>query len=389
MTHHVYPTDFTTYIEFDKIFYRLTSFNDKAKYAESLSEEQLMFRGFFGMTVAHQLAYHGVLPKRYITKELLLTTDDRGNSVAHFLAGSGCFPEEYMTEDVLRLPDQWGDAVAHRLAKSGILPEKYFSKELLLLAGRKGETVAYYLAKSDTLPERYYAEEPAILKSAIHILAERGTLPEKYYTKKLLRIRNNNGWTVAHVLAEKSALPEKFRTLEWMTLKISESATTVAHLLAENGTLPEECQTPDILSLLNHNGSVVQLLYVHIAATNSWHLLTPALLAAPYAGKTTVIAKVKKKLDEMDTKTLAATIEKMTRKTRLFLLSKTRKTRIVKIIDSSLNREMEQEVFDCEEPHIETGDPCGEDDNACNINPRWQDDPLGGRDELYEAGRGR
>ena len=133
----------------------------------------------------------------------------------------------------MRLPDQWGDAVAHRLAKSGILPEKYFSKELLLLAGWKGETVAYYLAKSDTLPERYYAEEPAILESAIHILAERGTLPEKYYTKKLLRIRNNNGWTVAHVLAEKSALPEKFRTPEWMTLKISESATKVAHLLAE------------------------------------------------------------------------------------------------------------------------------------------------------------
>lgn len=93
-------------------------------WAESLTLEQILITSTDdgvapGWTVAHTLAYEGVLPEKFFTDDILLLSDDpRGNgwTVACSMASQGRLPKRLAVPEILDVKNLFGTILAHTAA---------------------------------------------------------------------------------------------------------------------------------------------------------------------------------------------------------------------------------------------------------------------------------
>lgn len=212
-----------------------------------------------GFTVAHYAAHNGHLPKGFNQWHLY---DNNGLPVAHYAAARDTLPEdfnqwfildkfnstsvfEFYLEKHHRLPKgfkDWDMPINHTKTGREIWEEsQWFNSE----TGEMSFAKAYELLMSDSLPEGFNRWDLEGLEGSIsytlgHIAANNNKLPEGFNQWYL---KTNIGWTVAHSAASEGNLPDGFN--EWH-LK-DNRGVTVAHVAATTNCLPEDFDQWDLL----------------------------------------------------------------------------------------------------------------------------------------------
>lgn len=123
--------------------------------------------------------------------DLLLAENCRGETLAHILAYNGLLPERFFIPGVLALADKDGNAVVHILAKRKDLPEKYFTREWLSLKNKDGWMAA-------------------------HNAAWQGRLPAKFLTEEILNLEEENGWIVGNTLLQRDKFPPEMLGVKFL-----------------------------------------------------------------------------------------------------------------------------------------------------------------------------
>ncbi len=224
---------------------------------------------------------------------------------------------------------------------------------LLRIENEDGWTVAHELARKGTLPKKWITEELLRVEdnelgtTIAHELAYSGTLPEEFITDNLLRIKDWVGWTVAHELAWEGTFPKEKITDELLRVK-NNDGLTVAHSLAQSGTLPEKFVTDELLRMKDKYGrTVAGCCCIFLSRNNRWDLLTPMLLDVPYNNSNTlVITKLDKDLSGMSDSKLEEALSVMPGETQMKLLSDIKNPDLLERIRKCLDRELENEAFE-------------------------------------------
>lgn len=130
-----------------------------------------------------------------------------GTSLAHYLAIYSLLPQwAIMDPDILCMSD--GDlTVAHELAKNGDLPRSMMTAKILdLTDNNSGDTVARILARNGDLPyDRLFLElndvdDSTETATVAHVLASWGELPAEYMDKNVLDLKDSNGEKVRDIV---------------------------------------------------------------------------------------------------------------------------------------------------------------------------------------------
>jgi hypothetical protein len=175
-----------------------------------------------GCTVLHYAATAGrlrFLPSDVFTEKNMAATNIRAASVWHDAAEAGCLadvPRRLLSRDVLVEKDDSGNTPLHAAAKIGILGQvdDFLDKEALLLRNSRGETPLHIAADAGTLtlfPGRWLIEELLLAvdndgDTPVHAAASRGflfqvthTLPSALVSetvkRRILAQTNGNGLT--------------------------------------------------------------------------------------------------------------------------------------------------------------------------------------------------
>lgn len=130
-----------------------------------------------------------------------------GTSLAHYLAIHSLLPQwAIMDPDILCMSD--GDlTVAHELAKNGDLPRSMMTAKILdLTDNNSGDTVARILARKGDLPyDRLFlklndVDDSTETATVAHVLASWGELPAEYMDKNVLDLKDSNGEKVRDIV---------------------------------------------------------------------------------------------------------------------------------------------------------------------------------------------
>ncbi len=165
-----YPTSFETYEEFKRIFQSIPE-EDRLKWSEYLTKQQLLLADGNKWSVAHELLNNKILTKELTPSsekkeipEFFFYRDGTGFSILHSLALNGFLPEIHKTKDILREIDFDGYSIAHCLADSGTLPERLWTANILCQKDAYNWTVGHSIIERMVKHNEWSTLTPKLLR---------------------------------------------------------------------------------------------------------------------------------------------------------------------------------------------------------------------------------